>query len=173
MRALLRLLTSSKPLPFQATRALSAGKRGGEEWNDAWETAWLPRDGAWVTESDAVVQHPSTSQPSEGDVETKAFVEEMEDNWSERRGRRAKKEGDKGVAEVGGDLYSLERIKKDYRLRKQRIHAGLWVKEIERMEEAKLGGEGGVGSAGKEIDRLLDSASEYASLFPVFVVQFI
>ncbi|KAI4381351.1 hypothetical protein MLD38_007430 [Melastoma candidum] len=158
MRAVLRLLASPKPTHFPATRALSSGKvGGGDEWNVAWETAWLPRDGAWVTESDAVVEQPTALQQSEGDAETKAFVEEMEDNWNERRGRRTKKEG---VAEVGGDLYSLERIKKDYRLRKQRIHAGLWVKEIERMEEAKLGGNGGVGSAGNEIDRLLHSASD-------------
>ncbi|GKG58648.1 hypothetical protein Tco_0594418, partial [Tanacetum coccineum] len=35
-----------------------------------------------------------------------------------------------------------------------RIHAGLWVKEIEKMEEAKLGG------SADDLDRFLDTASE-------------
>lgn len=55
---------------------------------------------------------------------------------------------------MDSSLYSLENIKKDYRLKKQRIHAGLWVKEIEKQEEAKLG-------AGDDIERLLDTAYEY------------
>nr|GEY45511.1 hypothetical protein [Tanacetum cinerariifolium] len=40
---------------------------------------------------------------------------------------------------------------------KQRVHAGLWVKEIEKMEEAKLGGSAG---AADDLDRFLDTASE-------------
>ncbi|KAF9602157.1 hypothetical protein IFM89_025386 [Coptis chinensis] len=51
-------------------------------------------------------------------------------------------------------------MKKDYRLKKQRIHARLWMKEIEKQEEVKLGGSGG-----DDIERLLDSCSE------IFVVR--
>lgn len=75
--------------------------------------------------------------------------------WEERR--TAKK------LEVG----ALERIKEEkkgrgkkkgdeYRIKKQRIHAGLWVKEIEKLEESRLGG----GTRGDDIDRLLDSCAE-------------
>lgn len=60
-------------------------------------------------------------------------------------------------------LYSLENVKKDYRLKKQRIHSGLWAKEIEKQEEAKLGDSMGV-SGGDDIEKLLDSCSEYVSI---------
>ncbi|KAE8667631.1 hypothetical protein F3Y22_tig00112383pilonHSYRG00121 [Hibiscus syriacus] len=72
------------------------------------------------------------------------------------RGRRRKQKKEGKVD--GGGLYSLENIKKDYRLKKQRIHAGLWMKEIAKLEEAKLG------DSADDIDRLLDSCSESLSL---------
>ncbi|KAF6159996.1 hypothetical protein GIB67_033080 [Kingdonia uniflora] len=58
---------------------------------------------------------------------------------------------------------------RDYKLKKQMIHAGLWMKEIEKMEEAKLGGGGGA----DDIDRLLDSCSEYvlSSLLILFPMR--
>lgn len=100
----------------------------------------------------------------EVDAETKAFVEEMNENWNERRQatktcqqQQQDKEEKRGI-EDGTSLYSLENMKKDYRLKKQRIHAGLWMKEIEKQQEAKLG-DSGLGSA-DDIDRLLDSCSE-------------
>lgn len=95
------------------------------------------------------------------DAETKAFVEDMNENWNERRGAPRKKQQEvekERKGEDGSSLYSLENLKKDYRLKKQRIHAGLWVKEIEKMEEAKLG-DSGFG-ASDDIERLLDSCSE-------------
>ncbi|XP_042518719.1 protein GAMETE CELL DEFECTIVE 1, mitochondrial-like [Macadamia integrifolia] len=57
-------------------------------------------------------------------------------------------------------LYSLENIKRDYRLKKQRIHAALWMKEIEKQEEAKLGDSTTSAAGPKDIDRPLDSCSE-------------
>ena len=42
------------------------------------------------------------------------------------------------------------------------VHAGLWVKEIEKLKEAKLGDS--VVGGGDDIQRLLDSCSEYASI---------
>lgn len=103
---------------------------------------------------------PAVVLPSDADAETKAFVEDMNENWGERSkvskskelSLREKQRSEGGSAD--SSLYSLENIKKDYRLKKQRIHAGLWVKEIEKQEEAKLG-------AGDDIERLLDTASEY------------
>ncbi|PNX65351.1 hypothetical protein L195_g054495, partial [Trifolium pratense] len=66
-------------------------------------------------------------------------------------------------SDENGALYSLENIKKDYRLKKQKLHAGLWTKEIEKLEEAKLG-DSGVPSGDDDIQRLLDSCSEYVSI---------
>ncbi|XP_047957305.1 protein GAMETE CELL DEFECTIVE 1, mitochondrial isoform X2 [Salvia hispanica] len=147
-------------------------KTGEEEWNDAWETAWLPDDlsgkssrAPW--ESDVSFSLPTaaenpqaaiSSPPEEIDTETKAFVEDMNDNWDQRKGKSAKKESDRIAASSSSSpLYSLDNIKRDYRLTKQKIHAGLWAKEIEKLEEAKLGN---FVSGADDIEKLLDSASE-------------
>lgn len=140
-------------------------KNGHDEWNDAWETAWLPDDlsaknrAPWETD----VNFPSTDSnlvfPSDyEDSETKAFVEDMTENWNERRGKVGKTQVE-NLDKKNNSLYSVENMKKDYRLRKQRIHAGLWMKEIEKQEEAKLGDS--IVGGGDNIERLLDSCSEY------------
>jgi hypothetical protein len=138
-------------------------KKGGEEWNDAWESAWLPEDlsakhrAPWETDlnfSEVV------------DSETKAFVEDMNENWNQRKGSKPKhpetQQNDSNSNSRNGSLYNLENMKKDYRLKKQRIHAGLWTKEIEKEEEAKLGDS--MANGGDDIEKLLDSCSEY--VFP-------
>ncbi|VVB16962.1 unnamed protein product [Arabis nemorensis] len=136
-----------------------------DKWNDAWESAWLPEDltdksrAPWETD----VNFPSTAESTpaieEIDVEAKAFVEDMNEHWNERRGKSGKEEKKEEIREEESSLYSLETMKKDYRLKKQRVHASLWVKEIEKLEEAKLGDDGSGGGA-DDIDRLLDSCSE-------------
>ncbi|XP_073110148.1 protein GAMETE CELL DEFECTIVE 1, mitochondrial isoform X2 [Elaeis guineensis] len=131
---------------------------GDDEWNDAWETAWLPEDPStrdrapWEPDPTSP-SAAATSLPSDIDADTKAFVAEMDERWSERRAAKKLQQGDT----------ALERVEKnskkagdDYRVRKQRIHAGLWMKEIEKMEEVKLGGS----NPNDDIDRLLDSCSE-------------
>lgn len=106
--------------------------------------------------------------------DTKAFVEDMNANWEQRRKSpklQRKEEAEKKMKEAANSvsLYSLENVKKDYRLKKQRIHAGLWSKEIEKQEEAKLG-DSILGAGGDDIDKLLDSCSEYVFFFfPVFM----
>ncbi|KAL1569815.1 protein GAMETE CELL DEFECTIVE 1, mitochondrial-like [Salvia divinorum] len=148
-------------------------KTGEEEWNDAWETAWLPDDlsskssrAPWESDVSfslpAAAENPQTaiSPPLEEiDTETKAFVEDMNDNWDQRKGKSVKKDSDRnaGSSSPSSSLYSLENIKRDYRLTKQKIHAGLWAKEIEKLEEAKLGN---FVSGADDIEKLLDSASE-------------
>ncbi|MBA0881269.1 hypothetical protein Goshw_028073 [Gossypium schwendimanii] len=145
-----------------------------DSWNDAWETAWLPDDISPKNRApwEADVNFPSNEESakmalsSDVDAETKAFVEDMNENWNERRKspkQKQKEEAEKEGKEDGGGLYSLENIKKDYRLKKQRIHAGLWMKEIDKLEEAKLG------DSADDIDRLLDSCSEYVFSFIHFV----
>lgn len=148
-----------------------------DSWNDAWETAWLPDDispksrAPWEADVNFPCNEESTKAAlsSDVDAETKAFVEDMNENWNERRKSPKQKQKEEAEnerkGEGGGGLYSLENLKKDYRLKKQRIHAGLWMKEIEKLEEAKLG------NSVDDIDRLLDSCSEYA-LFILFFNAF-
>ncbi|CAN8266703.1 unnamed protein product [Cochlearia groenlandica] len=156
-------------IPLILFDSMSTKPRNGDEdkWNDAWESAWLPDDltdkirSPW--ESD--VNFPSTAATAEEeiDVEAKAFVEDMNEHWDERRGKSGKEEKKEKKKEIvledGESMYSLETMKKDYRLKKQRVHASLWVKEIEKLEEAKLQGDSGY-SGCDDIDRLLDSCSE-------------
>lgn len=151
-----------------AARSLSTSRSGDDEWNDAWESAWIPEDLSPTNSRapwEADVNFPSSETPavvlpSDADADTKAFVEDMNENWNERRGSaKDRKNRENQLQQVSGDsLYSLENMKKDYRLRKQRIHAGLWMKEIEKQEEAKLNDS----VAGDDIEKLLDSCSEYA-----------
>ncbi|KAK6946042.1 hypothetical protein RJ641_013586 [Dillenia turbinata] len=151
--------TSSKF--FSADRS---GKNGDDEWNDAWETAWLPEDlsaknrAPWETDVNFSSSNDSPIVlPSDADPETKAFVEDMNDNWDQRRkNQHAKQQQER---KVDSSLYSMENIKKDYRLKKQRIHAGLWMKEIEKQEEAKLASDM-IAGGGDDIEKLLDSCSD-------------
>jgi hypothetical protein len=154
-------LRSTVEIPAKFRRFSSRNPRSGEdEWNEAWESAWLPQD---LTPKTRAPWESDVNFASEADAETKAFVEEMNENWDERRkGLKKEKENNVKVDENGA-LYSLENIKKDYRLKKQKLHAGLWTKEIEKLEEAKLG-DSGVPSGDDDIQRLLDSCSEYVSL---------
>lgn len=145
-----------KPHPQLST---SSNNKGEEEWNDAWETAWLPPDDPSSTpapwESD--VNFGLTDADADTDPDTKAFVQDMNDNWDTRRNNNNNNnsndtsDGDK--RDVG--LYKLENVKRDYRLKKQRVHASLWMKEIDLLREADLG----CGSS-HDIDKLLDSCSE-------------
>lgn len=150
-------------------------KSGNDEWNDAWEAAWLPDDlsgknrAPWEADVNFALPDDTSNtteitqiepRVSEVDAETKAFVEDMNENWHLRKGKQ--KNSSEGIVmnENGSSLYSLENIKKDYRLKKQRVHAGLWLKEIEKMEEAKLGDSIGGSGNGDDIEKLLDSCSE-------------
>nr|GMD90662.1 mucin-like protein [Ipomoea batatas] len=154
-----------------------SSKTGEEEWNDAWETAWLPEDlsgknrAPWETDvnfslpddTSSNVSNNNSNQnllPPDADTETRAFVEDMNDNWDQRKGKTPKQDSSTDSAakrsENESSLYSLENVRRDYRIQKQRVHANLWAKEIEKMEEAKLGD----GNNADDIEKLLDSASE-------------
>ncbi|KAK4429976.1 hypothetical protein Salat_1298300 [Sesamum alatum] len=164
---------------FSSNRAAKNNKTGEDEWNDAWETAWLPDDlsgkssrAPWESDVNfslsSTAENPQTTPsapPEEIDAETQAFVEDMNDNWDHRKGKSVKSNVEKNAGSLesssssssSSSLYSLENIKRDYRLTKQKIHAGLWVKEIEKFEESKLGNSI---SGSDDIEKLLDSASE-------------
>ncbi|KAJ8616312.1 hypothetical protein MRB53_035684 [Persea americana] len=165
------LKTISIKSPFSSSSSSSSSSspppsKVEDEWNDAWESSWLPEDvkknrAPWETDVNFTVE--TVVLPSDVDPDTKAFVQDMDDNWNERRRRKGTTTHSiKQLVDApsGGEkptnLSVVESMKKDYRLKKQRIHAGLWMKEIEKEEEARLGNSNGVG----DIDRLLDSCSE-------------
>ncbi|PWA78911.1 hypothetical protein CTI12_AA210540 [Artemisia annua] len=169
-RTFYSLIKSSPITTTTRLRRLSTKATGGrDEWNDAWETAWLPEDlsaknqAPW--ETDVSFSYTPPKEEEVLDTDTKAFVEDMADNWEQRRKKggtsKSKREQEDErlmkLKEDGKSLYSLENVKRDYRVMKQRVHAGLWVYEIEKMEEAKLGGPAG---AADDLDRFLDTASE-------------
>ncbi|KAM0860568.1 hypothetical protein ACQ4PT_046463 [Festuca glaucescens] len=143
---------------------------GDDEWNDAWETAWLPGDSPASSPAPAAPWESPTSETvaatipaisAEVDPDTKAFVADMDERWAERRAatRRPRAPRPPAAAEGVGGAEAKKAGADEYRTRKQRVHAALWVKEIDKMEEARLGGGGGRGAA-DDIDRLLDSCSE-------------
>ncbi|KAM3315648.1 hypothetical protein ACQJBY_034025 [Aegilops geniculata] len=178
LRRILRLPVSSSCGP---RRRLSSHRRapahpaaatGDDEWNDAWETAWLPGDSPASSPAPAAPWESPTSEAAaatvpavsaEVDPDTKAFVADMDERWAERRAatRRPRAPPRPAAAEGGGGAGAKKAGADEYRTRKQRVHAALWVKEIDKMEEARLGGGGGGGrGAADDIDRLLDSCSE-------------
>ncbi|GJS36977.1 retrovirus-related pol polyprotein from transposon TNT 1-94 [Tanacetum coccineum] len=142
-------------------RCLSTKATGGrDEWNDTWETAWLPEDlsaknrAPWETDVNFSI---SDSPPKEEEVLDPDTWPIIGSKGGKRLGLVTAKEKKKKLKQDGKSLYSLENVKRDYRVMKQRVHAGLWVKEIEKMEEAKLGGSAG---AADDLDRFLDTASD-------------
>ncbi|KAL6593750.1 hypothetical protein ACP70R_048651 [Stipagrostis hirtigluma subsp. patula] len=163
----LRRLSSHRRAP--PSPSCPSAATGDDEWNDAWETAWLPGDSPTSSpapsapwETPASASAPSVPAISaEADPDTKAFVADMDERWAERRAasRRGPTQRAPRAAEggAGGAVAKKKAQADEYRTRKQRVHAALWVKEIEKMEEARLGGMGG---GADDIDRLLDSCSE-------------
>ena len=154
--------TSFNPINHHLkTFSTKSKSTGDDEWNNAWESAWLPEDlsaknrAPWETDVNFSSSESTIVLPSDVDSETKAFVEDMTENWDERRKGQQK-------LEKCDSLYHVQNMKKDYRLKKQRLHAGLWMKEIEKQEEAKLGDS--VSGGRDDIDRLLDNYSEYVSI---------
>lgn len=179
MLSLRRILRRLPVSPSCGARRLSSHRRapahpaaatGDDEWNDAWETAWLPGDSPASSPAPAAPWESPTSETvaatvpaisAEVDPDTKAFVADMDERWAERRAatRRPRAPPRTTTAEGGGGAGAKKAGADEYRTRKQRVHAALWVKEIDKMEEARLGGGGGSGAA-DDIDRLLDSCSE-------------
>lgn len=54
------------------------------------------------------------------------------------------------------ELYTVERLAKDYRIMRQRVHAILWLKELEEEEEKKLGR-----PLDDSVELLLDTCPEF------------
>lgn len=176
------LLLLRNHLPSALNRALSttsstssSDNHADGEWNDAWESAWLPDNLSPTTnsrapwEADVNFSSPSVVLPSDVDAETKAFVHEMDENWDVRRAAPRGRPSIQGNMRPTTEKQGLNETAMDYRLKKQRIHAALWMREIEKVEEARLDdGLGGIEGQGNDIEKLLDSCSRYA--FKLFLV---
>nr|GEZ70029.1 mucin-related protein [Tanacetum cinerariifolium] len=156
-------------MSYSTTPTTTRTNTGGrDEWNHAWETAWLPENllpknqAPWEIDVNFSISDTPPKEEEVLDADTKAFVEDMTNNWEQRRKKdgtsKSKREQEEErlmkLKEDGKSLYSLENVNRDYRVMKQRVHARLWVKEIEKMEEAKLGG------SADDLDRFLDTASD-------------
>ncbi|KAK1649793.1 hypothetical protein QYE76_067598 [Lolium multiflorum] len=175
LKRILRLPVPTTTSSSGSLRRLSSHRRppphppaatGDDEWNDAWETAWLPGDSPASSPAPAAPWESPTSEtvpaiPAEVDPDTKAFVADMDERWAERRAATRRPRAPRPPAAEGvGGAEAKKAGADEYRTRKQRVHAALWVKEIDKMEEARLGGGGGRRGAADDIDRLLDSCSE-------------
>lgn len=185
LRRILRLPVSSSCGPRRLSShrrapAHPAAATGDDEWNDAWETAWLPGDSPASSPAPAAPWESPTSETAaatvpaisaEVDPDTKAFVADMDERWAERRAatRRPRAPPRPTAAEGGGGAGAKKAGADEYRTRKQRVHAALWMKEIDKMEEARLGGGGGGRGAADDIDRLLDSCSECVAALLSFI----
>lgn len=138
------------------------------EWNDAWETAWLPDDLSGSGNNSTPAPAPWESDVNLGtvpvdDPDAKAFVEDMNANWDHRRTNKHPQphphpdnnKNNNNTDADGDGFYSMKNVKRDYRLKKQRIHASLWSQQIHLLHEAKLRG-----NDADDIDKLLDSCSQ-------------
>ena len=81
-----------KPFSTKPSAPNRNPKNADDEWNDAWETAWLPPDppsenGRAPWETDENLSPAAAAEavviPSDADPETKVFVEDMNANWDE------------------------------------------------------------------------------------------
>ena len=86
------LIKSSSTTTTTRLQRLSTKATGGrDEWNDAWETAWLPEDlsaknrAPWETDVNFSISDTPPKEEEVLDPDTKAFVEDMADNWEQRR----------------------------------------------------------------------------------------
>lgn len=176
------LLLPRNHLPSALNHALSttsstssSDNHADGEWNNAWESAWLPENLSPATnsrapwETDVNFSSSSVVLPSDVDAETKAFVREMDEHWDVRRAAPRSRPSIQGNTRPTTEKQGLNEMVMDYRLKKQRIHAALWMREIEKVEEARLDDSlGGIKGQENDIEKLLDSCSKYA--FKLFLV---
>lgn len=108
-------------------------------------------------------------------VEAKAFVDSWDDRWRETCAllKQVREPGARGsylkdsekqemyrLHKEDPATYTVERLAKDFRVMRQRVHAILWLKEMEEEEERKRGQ-----PLDDSIEILLDSCPEYVKSF--------
>ncbi|KAK9093615.1 hypothetical protein Syun_028526 [Stephania yunnanensis] len=128
-----------------------------------------------ILESAAAAQREEEEDEVAEMMEEKRRSKEYVESWSERMkevsalmkqvmepGARGAYLKDSEKAEMyklhkeNPEVYTVERLAKDYRIMRQRVHAILWLKEIEEEEERKLGH-----ALDDSIELLLDTCPEF------------
>ncbi|XP_058761185.1 protein GAMETE CELL DEFECTIVE 1, mitochondrial-like [Vicia villosa] len=171
---------------LQPSRALSTTTPGGGSLDDAnWETpsTWstgLTKDhfngeaNPQTSLSDLQEMEDKLQELEEENRKSKSYV----DSWKKRMadtcvllkqvrepGARGSYLKDSEKAEMyrlhkkDPEVYTVEKLAKDYRIMRQRVHAILWLKQLEEEEEKKLG------------HRLDDSVELLLDTFPEFFIS--
>lgn len=155
-------------------------KEDDDEWNEAWESVWIPEDttkAPWEVNDNACSTSSWPDQPLEDDEdrhETKKFLHKVNNKLDQMTNlmkqitedrpkssyypleEEKEKIDQKHLIKENPEDYIASKISKNYRTTKRRVHASLWLKEIEKQEEAKMGN-----PANDDIDQLLDSCSQF------------
>ncbi|KAG8055090.1 hypothetical protein GUJ93_ZPchr0001g32329 [Zizania palustris] len=152
---------------------------GGDEWGSSWSTG-ITKD--HFDGSAGAVGSPahSPSAPVSPELaavraverdnrESKAFLESWNDRMREtcellkqvrEPGSRGAYDSDKlemyRLHKEDPETYTVERLDKDFRVMRQRVHAILWLKELEEEEKRKRGK-----PLDDSVEILLDSCPEY------------
>ncbi|KAH9317886.1 hypothetical protein KI387_019655, partial [Taxus chinensis] len=151
-----------------------------EEWNEAWESVWIPEDtkkAPWEVNNDISSTSSWLDLPLEEDddhCDPKQFLHNVNSKLDQMTNLMKQiteekprpdiipSEEEKGKTQQmqlhkeNPEDYMASKISRDYRNTKRRVHASLWLKEIEKQEEAKLGN-----TADDDIDQLLDNCSQF------------
>ncbi|KAK4855623.1 hypothetical protein QYF36_009142 [Acer negundo] len=157
------------------SRPFSA-KSGGDDGTNEWESILGGGSSGGTASNDLVVSNMQDIEDKIKELEaenrkSKAFV----DGWGERMremcvllkqvqepGARGSYLKDSEKAEMyrlhkeNPEVYTVERLAKDYRIMRQRVHAILWLKELEEEEEKKLGH-----PLDDSVELLLDTCPEF------------
>lgn len=155
-------------------------EEGNEEWDEAWESVWIPEKTdkvPWELDKDASSTSSWPDMPLEEedeDCDPKQFLHNVNNKFDQMTNLMKQITEDqprtniilpeeekwntqpKQFVEENPEDYTGSKISKDYRITKMRVHASLWLKEIEKQEEAKLGN-----PADDDIDKLLDDCSQF------------
>ncbi|KAM1245018.1 hypothetical protein ACFX2I_036262 [Malus domestica] len=129
----------------------------------------------WETSQRADHVHKRTSEPTkdvkavliDSNWDIEATQKELRRRWKDKRtgsepGARGSYLKDSEKAEKYKkhkeipEVYTVERLAKDYRIMRQRVHAILWLKELEEEEGKKLGH-----PLDDSVELLLDTCSEF------------
>ncbi|KAI9196793.1 hypothetical protein LWI28_027072 [Acer negundo] len=155
---------------------LFSAKSGGDDGTNEWESILGGGSSGGTASNDLVVSNMQDIEDKIKELEaenrkSKAFV----DGWGERMremcvllklvqepGARGSYLKDSEKAEMyrlhkeNPEVYTVERLAKDYRIMRQRVHAILWLKELEEEEEKKLGH-----PLDDSVELLLDTCPEF------------
>ncbi|KAK7303869.1 hypothetical protein RJT34_14786 [Clitoria ternatea] len=166
MQTLHRVISTSRRLNFSPSRIFCSSTGGGSFDDIVWDT---PSSWSTGTTNDHFNGQPAQPSAVLADLQEmedklreleaenrrgKAFVDGWQNRMAETSvllkqvqepGARGSYLKDSEKAEMyrlhkqNPEVYTIEKLAKDYRIMRQRVHAILWLKELEEEEEKKLG----------------------------------